>query len=288
MNETPTMQQRPHLSLSHLSVLEVGPPALIDLVADAGFASTGIRLSPAVIGGTYYPLLAGSQSLRDVRQRMASRNVAVLDVEVVCLAEDTDVMDFEPMFETAAELGAQRVCVNGDDPDLSRLTARFAHLCELAKPYGLQVDLEFMRWRPVSTLEVASQIVEKSSASNGFVLLDALHLMRSGGSHASLKALCQSKPKLIGSFQLCDAPLHLSHDAPTTAQIIDEARSGRWLPGEGGLPLREMLACLPLNTPISLEIPMSGYAPQLTALERATRIYQAGLKFLTEDVSITN
>ena len=79
------------VSLSHLTVLEVGPPDLIDLAADAGFTSTGIRLSPAVPGATAYPMQPGSAEMKLTLGRMAARGVSIFDIEVARIGEETDV-----------------------------------------------------------------------------------------------------------------------------------------------------------------------------------------------------
>ena len=44
------------LSLAHLSELDVPPLELVELAARAGFASIGLRTSPASPGGVVYPL----------------------------------------------------------------------------------------------------------------------------------------------------------------------------------------------------------------------------------------
>jgi sugar phosphate isomerase/epimerase len=255
------------LSLSHLTVLEVGPPDLVTLAADAGFSSLGIRLHPPMPGGTAYPLRPGSPAMIETRRRMADRGVDVFDVEVVRLAEETEVQAYAAMFDAAAELGAKRVCVNVDDPDRSRAIDRFAELCDLAMGSNLGVDLEFMIWRPVARIEDAAEIVRAAAKPNAAILIDALHLFRSGGNVSAVAGL---DPALIGSVQLCDA----AAEAPSPSGIIDEARSNRLPPGEGALPLSALLAALPEAVMLGLEVPMS-CSPSMSPLERARRVYQS-------------
>ena len=61
------------------------------------------------------------------------------------------------------------------------------------------------------------------------------------------------------------------HDTPA---LIREARTGRLLPGEGALPLRELVAALPPDVPLAIEAPCRQTA-DLPALERARRAYRA-------------
>ena len=260
-------------SLSHLSVLPVGPPDLIDLAADAGFAAVGIRLCSPMAGGPEWPLKVGSPELRETLARMKDRGVSVFDVEVLALAEDTDVRRYIPALESAAALGARRACVNIDDPERSRTIDRFGRLCDLAAPFGVGLDIEFMIWRPVARLEDAVAIAQAAGRSNGQVLIDALHLDRSGGTPREVAAL---DPALVGSVQLCDAP----KDRPAPSGIIDEARAGRLAPGEGDLPLDALLRMLPRSVPLAVEVPLVRRMPNATPLERARHVRVATEEFL--------
>ena len=260
------------LSLAHLTVLDVGPPHLIELAAEAGFRAVGIRLCSPMPGGVAYPLRAGSPGLRETRRVMQAFDVVVSDIEVVRVAADTNVRDYAGAFEAGAELGAQRVCINIDDTERARVIDRMGALCDLAGPFGLALDIEFMVWRPVARLEDAVDIVRSTGKANAFVLIDALHLIRSGGTVAAVAAL---DPALIGSVQLCDAPLA----SPPQSGIVDEARGNRLLPGEGELPLRELLAALPENVPLSAEIPL---ARETDSLKRASLVRRATEELLRE------
>ena len=245
----------PRLSLSHLSALDLRPAELLSAAAAAGFWAVGLRLNPAAPGAISYPLRAGSAELSETRRRMNDTGVAIYDVEFVPLVPTVDIGSHEGMLAAAAELGARRLNVSGDDPDRARLVAHFARMCELAGRFGLGVDLEFMRWRHVASLADAVEVVTSAGAANGGILLDALHLFRSGGSVAEVRAL---KPGLITSAQLCDAPLR----APPPEGIIEEARNRRLIPGRGELPLRELIESLAPGVAFAVEVPLpAGAAP---------------------------
>ena len=173
--------------------------------------------------------------------------------------------DYVPAFEVGAELGARRVCINIDDPERARVIDRLGALCDLARPFGLALDIEFMIWRPVARLEDAVDIVKAVRNDNAFVLIDALHLFRSGGTVEAVAAL---DPALIGSVQLCDAPI----ESPPPSGIVDEARGNRLLPGEGNLPLSKLLAALPKDVPLSAEVHL---ARETDSTKRATLVLQA-------------
>src|SRR6185295_18029854 len=121
------------LSLAHLSELDVPPLELVELAARAGFASIGLRVSPASPGGVKYPLRTAAEQA-EMRQRLAANGVSVLEVEMVPLSETTRVADYRPMLETGAAVGASRLTVGGDSADFSVMAEKLAEMAELALP----------------------------------------------------------------------------------------------------------------------------------------------------------
>jgi sugar phosphate isomerase/epimerase len=255
----------PKLAVAHLTALELTPCELVRQAARAGFDAVGLRLNPTALGATAYPSLVGSGAHVELRRVLADECVTVHDVEFIPILPGIDVASFAPMFEAAADLGARCVTVSGDDPDAARLADSLAALCELAARSGLRVDLEFMRWRHVGTLEQARAMVERAGSPNLAILVDALHLTRSGGSPADVRALPEG---MVRAVQLCDA----SPDDPVGDEAtILEARTGRLPPGHGGLPLRELLDALPAGTTLGVEMPL----PSLPADERLDLAYRS-------------
>lgn len=265
---------RPPLGLAHFTVLEVPPLDLVSLAVRTGFAFVGLRLHPAFPGAPFYELPAGSSALREMRRRLADEGIRVHDIEFVVIGEGFTAARLRPMLEAAGELGARRLSVCGDDPDRSRLIANIAELGDLAARFGMGIDLECMAWRRVASLRDAVNVMTAAGHPDGGVLIDALHLSRTGGSP---RDVCDVPADLIRSAQLCDAPgaIPASHEA-----IIHEARSQRLPPGEGELPLRELLAALPGHAVLSVEVPMDNGGP---AEHRARRIYEATQRFLHRD-----
>jgi sugar phosphate isomerase/epimerase len=259
-------QNPPPLGLAHFTVLEVPPLDLISLAARIGYASVGLRLHPAFPGAPYYTIPTGSSAMREMKERMQGEGVSVYDIEFVIVDPDFAAERLRAILESAGELGAQRLSVCGDDPDRGRLEANFAELCDLAGGFSMGVDLECMAWRQVSSFPEAVRVVEAAGRPNGGALVDALHLARTGGSPGDLKAV---PPQRIRSVQLCDAPA--TRPASTEA-IIEEARSKRLPPGDGDLQLRELLAVLPDDVCLSVEVPMDVQQP---AESRARQVFVA-------------
>src|SRR5262249_58372010 len=78
---------------------------------------------------------------------------------------------------------------------------------------------------------------------------------------------------LLGYVRICAAGPDMPGPTDTPA-LIREARTGRLLPGEGVLPLAELVAALPPDTPLAIEAPCRATAEQ-PAAERPKRAYRA-------------
>lgn len=235
-------------SLAHLTLIDIPPPELVDIAASAGFDAVGLRISAAGPGDEPYPMAPGSPLLRATRRRMESTGVSVLDVEVARLEADTDPASFAPVLESAAELGARYVLVNVYGEDSARAATQFAALCDLAASVAVRPALEFMPYSAVRSLDDAVRVAGQTT---GGILIDALHLYRSGGSPDDLVSL---DPGRVPYVQLCDAR-RLS-PAGGVRGLVDESRHGRLPPGQGELDLRGILTALDQpDLDISVEAP---------------------------------
>ncbi|NKK76108.1 sugar phosphate isomerase/epimerase [Rhizobium leguminosarum] len=247
----------PTLGVAHFSAIDVEPAKFVSMAAAAGFSSVGLRLHPAFPGAPYYELPAGSDVARDVKARLNGEGIALYDIEFVVIGPDFDPDALISMLAGASALGARRLSVCGDDPDRGRLVANFAALCDLAASFGMGVDLENMGWRAVASFDDSLSIVQESERGNAGALVDALHFFRNGGQAKDVSAA----PKgMIRSIQLCDA----RGPAPTTAdQKVSEARTGRFAPGLGELPVASLMRVLPTGAAVSVEVPIhSRQAPE--------------------------
>lgn len=260
------------LSFAHLAALEIGTPELIDLVAETGFASTSLRMIPTLPGGPAYPLDDLAQR-RATRERVQATGIPVLYIEVVSLSRTLDVAALEPIFAAGVEVGATRVLAAGDDADFAVVADKLAAVCELGRPFGLAIDVEFMPFRAVRSLSDALDVIGRAGAANAHVLVDALHFYRSGSSLEQLRGL---DPHLLGTFQICDG----ARNAP--ADLTHEARHARLLPGRGELDLAALIACLPAELPIGVEVPMALSHPDLDSRQRLALMVQATHAYLAQ------
>jgi sugar phosphate isomerase/epimerase len=251
------------IGLGHFTFLHLSPPRLVRLAREAGFGFVGLRFHPVAPGQVHW--LPVREELGELRRVMEGEGVRLFDVETVVIDQTLDIQGLVPMMDAAATLGGARINTCADRFD--GLDDAFATICDLAKARGLGVDLECMAWRGINTPQACLDLIRRSDAPNAGYLVDALHHTRCGGSPADLSATELGR---IVSAQLCDAPaaLPLGREA-----MIAEARGGRLVPGEGGLPLLALVAALPAGTTISVEIP-SATDPR-PERDRATAIFRA-------------
>ena len=251
------------LGLGHFTFLHLSPAELVRLARGAGFDFVGMRFNPVSPGALNW--LPDAAGLAELDRVMRGEGVGLYDVETVIIDATLDPAALVPMMEAAARLGGQRINTCADRFD--GLVDRFAGICDLANGYGLGVDLECMAWRGLNTPADCLALLRDSGADNAGYLVDALHHTRCGGAPADLSAV---PAHYLRSAQLCDAP----KEAPADLDgLLAEARGGRLLPDEGGLPLAEILAVLPEDIVLSVELPSA--TDERPDLERARAIHAA-------------
>jgi sugar phosphate isomerase/epimerase len=229
------------VSLAAGTILDVAPDQAVHVAAAAGWPAVGIWFDPT----TWTDV-----TTRMVATALAEHALVALDVEPVLLAPDGPVVtdDGRRLVDAAVALDARHVLVASRDPDHGRVAAAVSGLCERADGSDVRVVLEFLPIMAVRTLADAVDIVATAGHPAAGVLVDALHLVRSGGTPTDVAAV---DPALLPYAQWCD----VDAIAPTDlAGLLDEALHGRLLPGDGVAPLDELLAALPVRCPISVEM----------------------------------
>ena len=164
------------------------------------------------------------------------------DSRAVILTDGGDPGD--ALVDTAAEIGARFVLVASHRRDHDHAVERVRSLCRRVEGSGVVLSVEFLPPFAVNTLESAVAFARDVDMANCKVLIDTLHLDRSGGSVVDVAAQDRSWFPYV---QLADA-------TPTLiGEWREEAMWGRLLPGQGALPLVEFLRTVP-NVPISVEL----------------------------------
>jgi sugar phosphate isomerase/epimerase len=250
------------IGIDFISVFGLPPVEFVALSADLGCQHISIGLAPMPGNPHNYPLwsLRDDAALRrDFVAAQREHGVTVSLGEGFLIWPGKDIRDAAADIELMREIGAPAVNILVLDPDWHRGVDQLAMFAEMAAAHDMLATLEFMPGMPAGTLAMAVKAIKEAGNSNLRLLLDSMHVFRSGASAADIAAL---DPDLIGYVQLCDAPMVSKY-----AAYGDEARYHRLPPGEGELPLRDFCAALPAHLMLGLEIPMldeaeAGASPQ--------------------------
>jgi sugar phosphate isomerase/epimerase len=252
------------LGIEFISVLGLPPLEFVSLAAELGCQCIGIGLEPM----PFYRGLHAPWSLRTDRELRRSLVAALQDRGItISLGEGflvrpgVDVRQSAADLDLMCEIGAPRVNILTLDPDTSQSVEQCGTFAELAHARGLEVTLEFLPGLSVCDLISALAVVRQVNRPYFRVLIDAMHLYRSGGTAADVAAV---DPGLIGYVQLCDVPR-----VSKTGNYADEARFERLPPGAGELPLAELIAAVPKEVTLALEVPMVGRAKAGVPLVRS-------------------
>ncbi|MGL4289869.1 MAG: sugar phosphate isomerase/epimerase family protein [Phreatobacter sp.] len=252
---------RRRLSLAHLTIIDAGPVELIRAAAAGGFDHVGLRIVAPTASDRIVPVIGEEAMIRAILAETAATGVSILDVEAIWLTADTDPAAFAAIAETAARLGATQVLTIGHDPEPNRQIENFARLAETARAHGLGTRLEFIPYCVVNTIGAAQAVIDTAGVPGTGIMIDALHLQRSGGKAADLAAV---SPDRLSYIQLCDA----RRDPPFPDDLRREARGDRFYPGDGELDIAGLLAALPAGIPLSIEAPVAAHAG-LSVIDRA-------------------
>ena len=244
----------PDIGLGCANLLPATLPQFIDAAERAGFRRITVRPYAFV-----QALDAGWTEAR-LQQRLADAGIAVTMIDAITdslpgaleLADaevrrrlPPDALDPIPeteCFRAANVLGASIVNLThymGRSLPVDVAADAVGAVCRRAAPLGLRVCLEFFPDSGLPDLQFAQAVVEACGEPNAGVLLDVFHLDRSGGTVDDIRRL---PPGAIAGIQLSDR----LRPPPGTAHV---PLSGRLLPGDGELPLRELVEAALENSP---------------------------------------
>lgn len=265
------MAEQP-LALHHLTMREVTFNELIETAAELDCPEICVfthapRIPVPGAAFTLYPLVERS-NLEQVKASLSSNGVRVSNIEFFPVTEGLDLSEYEASFAIGAEIGAQRAVTHIHDTEPSRALDTLGRLCDLAAGFELKLGLEFMGLTPAcNSIGAARWFVEQVARDNIGIALDALHLVRTGGTAAQVLA---TLAQLFCYAQICDG-----FGQDIKADYRPEGQD-RLPPGDGNWPLQEIFMALPLNVPIDVEVPSTtlaarGVLPRARAYEAVTK-----------------
>ncbi|MES2978449.1 MAG: TIM barrel protein [Pseudomonadota bacterium] len=262
------------LSLSYYTVPELSFSELVDVAADAGCRHVGVRLLHGAPTEAPTGLLASPAARREAVARMNARGITPLEASAARIRPLSVMDDFSAFLEACAEIGARHVMCTLDDADVARADANLARLCEMAVQFDLRIEIEFVPWMTVASLNDAMAVVRRVGSANLGIALDALHFDRSSSRVADLANVPAS---VLGVVQICDAAVCTDFSAAAQMHVATEERL---FPGEGQIDLRGMLRAVPSHLPLALEIPTATLARTMPAAQRVARAVEATRRVL--------
>ncbi|MEO6093789.1 MAG: TIM barrel protein [Novosphingobium sp.] len=241
------------ISLDFLSGLGMAPVEFVELAATIGCGSITLGIQPLGSIGRYptWSFRGAPALVRETRKALVERGITLAAGEGWFVVPRHDFGDTGGDLDIMAELGAASISTCGLDPDLARSFDQIAVLTEMAAARGMGTNIEFVATMPIGSLETALEAVAHVGRPESGLVIDAMHLFRSGASAADVAAV---GPGLIRHVQVCDAPM------TGTGDYGYEATFERLPPGHGEFPLAELLAAVPRGVTLGLEIPMRARA----------------------------
>lgn len=201
--------------------------------AKAGFSGIGVQFAD----------LAANGGVGAVRTVAADAGLAVTEAEFLggwALADSVaTASDAERTLVDAAQAwGSLRVTCGeftAGPLDPGHAATHLASLAERLAPLGVTLAVEAFAWGAIPDYPTALDVVRRSGAANVGIMIDFWHWFGTG---ADTALLTDVDPREIAGVQLNDGP----RVRPDDPDMLHKARSTRWLPGTGELPIRELIA----------------------------------------------
>jgi len=261
------------LSLDHLTVFDAPPPEIVSIASELGCRAISLFVQKPNDRVNVPALIADAGLRRETARRMADTGVRLDAIECFILTPEVDVAAFRPALEVGASLGATAAATVAFDADEERLLGHYRALCALAAEFGLAANLEFLAFSPLNSIRKAASFIERVGLPNAGIIVDSLHMVRTGGAPADLLRV---KPGLIRYAQICDGPATMPAELHET-----EGLEQRQIPGEGAFPLAGFAAALPPDIMIGVEVPQKALREQgVGPLERARLAVEASRRII--------
>jgi sugar phosphate isomerase/epimerase len=261
------------ISLAALTVLDAGPAGQIRAASAAGFDAVGLRLNPLL--PTDPAVVGDGAAESEIKDLLSETGLGVLEIGVFPVRPNMDLARLKPIIGFSAAIGAKYIVCPVEDDEEARRVDSFSRLCELARAVGLTALVEFNPYSACPNLGRALDLLASARQPNSALCVDAFHLSRSGGHPGDLRGL---EPSLLPIVHFCDAR-PLAGAQKSTDELRRESRTARLLPGDGGLPLADLLRALPRGVALSVEAPTAENA-HLSPTQRARLAFAATRRVL--------
>jgi len=257
-------------SLSYLTIPGVTPPEQTYIASRAGYEYVSYRLFHLNVAGEPDIDPTSAEVVRETKRALDETGLKCFDIELMRILRSIEPKAFLPALEAGAELGAsQAICSAWTDVrnDRAFIIDRFTEICELARPFGITVNLEFPAFSRLASLDDCVEILEMADCPNQGLLVDTLYMHFN---KMPLFALERVPSEWINFMHICDAEdVYYTRD-----EMIHIARDARLYPGEGAIDFSAINYLFP-KLPLAIELPNEARSAELGHEEHARRCLEA-------------
>jgi sugar phosphate isomerase/epimerase len=267
----PRHRDTARLTLGFLTLgAQAAPLDTVHAAAEAGYGAAGPRISGRYPGDAWPAVDGVPAAFEAIRETALARGVRISSVSGYYLSPQVQPSHLRANVDAARAVGAPMI-LQGCFDDHARMAALLRDYAGAAAGANIRIALEFMPMSGLKNLHQTLALIDACGAPNVGILVDTLHLARSGATAADLAALDASRIYLT---QLCDAPARL----PADSSLFDEAMSGRMYLGDGQLDLAAVVRAQAPDAELELETPVVPDA-RLPSAERARKAADAAQRF---------
>jgi sugar phosphate isomerase/epimerase len=262
-------------SLAYLTVLGCPPPELTYIAARAGYDFVSLRpIYMGLPGEPDFSLCKNKGLMIQTKNALSDTGIKLLDIELAKIYDGVDPKNYLPA-ESAVELGGKHVLSSIWTEDRNFAIERFSELCELAKPYGLTVELEFVPIASINNLAGAVDVLRTAKQDNAGLMIDIHHFHRSGD---KVEDLDDVPSEWFRFFHLCDAGKDIPSSREEMTHIL---REERLYVGEGGIDVAGIVNRIP-EIPCSIELPNIKRVQEYGFEEHARRCLQSAKEYFNQ------
>lgn len=240
-------------------VPDVEPWEIPGIARAAGFSSCGMWVDPKTTWK--------GDALARVSQALDESAVSLVDVEACWLEGGSDLAPEQALLvEVGLALGAPNVLVVSRHDDYDASVLQFRALCEMASDQ-IRVNLEFGEFTSIKSLAAARAFIADVDHPAAGILIDLMHLNRSGESLPDLD------DPAFSYIQACD--FQEASARMTGLDYITAAVDGRCCLGEGDARTSDIRAVRESGLDVSLEIRSKNLRDEFPdPVQRAKQIFE--------------
>jgi sugar phosphate isomerase/epimerase len=239
------------IALDILSTMGMEPVPYIELAARLACRNVGMSTTPIVrIPEAYadWSMHRDPSLVKDVKAALREHGMSVQLGEGFILQPNAELGSFTADLDVLADVGTRRIAICCFGVAGAEAIDALAELAQMAADRGMGACIEFVpHLGGIGDLATAVDAVRQVGRDDFGLIIDTMHLFRSGASVADVAAV---DPSIIKHVQICDVPWQ------ATGDYAEECCFARCRPGEGNLPLEQLVRILPSHAILGVETPM--------------------------------